>query len=369
MSHESKTHDRETGFAVESLEKWMPRFVANGIDPNDLERLRERINSWTDWCDEFAAVGEMHANLGAAARNRGSDVSAADHFTRAAMYFHFGSHVWHVDEERRERAHQRAVELFHYGGTFLDPPVQRIEAPYDSGGFDVPGNLRVPDRSPDRDIGDSPLVILLPGLDSIKEELHAYEADFHRRGLATLAVDGAGQGETWYNQGMTADYPKLISAVIDHVCDRSIDGLDAARIAVYGVSLGGFYAPFVAANDERVDACVGISGPFTVGPVSSRESALIREQFAWACKTDSPVEIDERTEAMTLRDEVEDLTVPTLAITGANDRIIAPEQTERIATRAPNGTFICYENGNHVCNNIPYKYRPRAADWVREQLR
>jgi 2,6-dihydroxypseudooxynicotine hydrolase len=27
-----------------------------------------------------------------------------------------------------------------------------------------------------------------------------------------------------------------------------------------------------------------------------------------------------------------------------------------------------YPEGNHVCNNIPYKYRPLAGDWMSEQL-
>jgi hypothetical protein len=27
-----------------------------------------------------------------------------------------------------------------------------------------------------------------------------------------------------------------------------------------------------------------------------------------------------------------------------------------------------YEDGNHVCNNLPYRYQPLAADWVRECL-
>jgi len=27
-----------------------------------------------------------------------------------------------------------------------------------------------------------------------------------------------------------------------------------------------------------------------------------------------------------------------------------------------------YPEGNHVCNNIPYKYRPLVADWIREHL-
>jgi len=28
-----------------------------------------------------------------------------------------------------------------------------------------------------------------------------------------------------------------------------------------------------------------------------------------------------------------------------------------------------YPDGNHVCNNISYKYRPAMADWMSEQLR
>ena len=27
-----------------------------------------------------------------------------------------------------------------------------------------------------------------------------------------------------------------------------------------------------------------------------------------------------------------------------------------------------WNEGNHVCNNIPFKYRPLTADWLREQL-
>jgi len=29
---------------------------------------------------------------------------------------------------------------------------------------------------------------------------------------------------------------------------------------------------------------------------------------------------------------------------------------------------VLFDDGNHVCNNIPYRYRPLAADWLREQL-
>lgn len=366
MAAPEQPTDRSGDFATESLEKWTPRFVANGIDYNDLTRLSDRIDSWADWCGEFAAMGEEHAALAETALERGSELAAGRHFRQASMCYHFGSHVWHLDEAERDDAHMRAVDLFAQAGEYLDPPVQRIEAPY--GGFTVPGNLRVPDAGPGGESDDSPLVVLLPGLDSTKEELSAYAGDFHERGVATLAVDGAAQGETWYEQGMTPRYPELVSAVLDHVRELDPAGVDTDSLGVYGVSLGGFYAPYVAANEPRFDACVGISGPFTVGSVSGRQSALVKEQFRWACKADSLVEVDEITDALSLRDDIDDLTVPSLLITGARDHIIPPAQTERIAARAPNGTFVLYDEGNHVCNNIPYKYRPRAANWLLDHL-
>ncbi len=365
MSESEEHADRGENFATESLEKWTPRFVANGIDHNDLTRLAERIDGWADWCSEFAAMGDEHAELGENALDRGDERAAGRHLKQASMYYHFGSHVWHVDEDERDDAHLTAVDLFSRAGEYLDPPVQRIEAPYRD--FDVPGNLRVPEASPDG-TGDSPLVVLLPGLDSIKEELSAYDPDFHDRGVATVAVDGAAQGETWYEQGMTPDYPELISAVLDRVEELDPDGVDVDRVGVYGVSLGGFYAPYVAANEPRFDACVGISGPFTVGSVSGRGSDLVKEQFMWACQSESLVEVDEITDAMSLRDDIDELTAPSLMVTGTNDHIIPPAQTERIVEGAANGEFVLYEEGNHVCNNIPYKYRPMAADWLTERL-
>ncbi len=32
------------------------------------------------------------------------------------------------------------------------------------------------------------------------------------------------------------------------------------------------------------------------------------------------------------------------------------------------GHLATFESGNHVCNNVPYLYRPLTADWLREKL-
>ena len=47
------------------------------------------------------------------------------------------------------------------------------------------------------------------------------------------------------------------------------------------------------------------------------------------------------------------LTQPALFVTGGLDRIIPWQQTERAAREAPNGSFVLYEQGTHVCSNIP----------------
>ena len=59
---------------------------------------------------------------------------------------------------------------------------------------------------------------------------------------------------------------------------------------------------------------------------------------------------------------------PFLAITGRHDRLIPWEQTRRQVEEAQNGEFVLFDEGSHVCNNIPYRYRPLTADWLREQL-
>lgn len=360
--------DRADEFIAEVLNKWRFRFVANGIALHDMERLEREIETWEEWCDGFDRIGEEYLELGEDALKRNNELAAGDHFRRASMYFHFGSHYWHVDETKRELVHRKAVDAFRRASEFLRPPVQRIEAPYPKGGYDVPGNLRVPEHGPDGNPGDSPLVILLPGGDSIKEELHWYGASLIERGLATLAVDGAAQGETWYNQALIQDYYRLISAMVDHIEQTPVDGVDTSRLGVYGVSRGGYYAPHVAANDDRFDACVGLSGRFIVGPVSSSNSELTKDHYKFNCKTESLVEVDDITERMTLRDDIDRLTVPTLMMTGARDTVTPPAQTERVAQFAELGEFVLFEEGNHVCNNIPHKSRPRAAQWLVDKL-
>ena len=50
------------------------------------------------------------------------------------------------------------------------------------------------------------------------------------------------------------------------------------------------------------------------------------------------------------------------------DRVISLGADQADRRRRPRREWVLYEDGTHVCNNIPYKYRPLVADWLRARL-
>jgi 2,6-dihydroxypseudooxynicotine hydrolase len=71
----------------------------------------------------------------------------------------------------------------------------------------------------------------------------------------------------------------------------------------------------------------------------------------------------------TLEGKAQNIRCPLLVIFGAGDRLIAPAEGKRLADSASGPTeFVLYEEGNHVCFNISYKFRPLTGDWMAEKL-
>jgi 2,6-dihydroxypseudooxynicotine hydrolase len=240
----------------------------------------------------------------------------------------------------------------------LGTGVERIEAPLDGGR--VVANLRRPagEERP-------PLVVLIPGLDSTKEEFLLLENVFLERGMATASLDGPGQGECGYDLPIRPDYEVAVAALLDSLDGRRVD-LD--RVGALGVSLGGYYAPRAGAFEPRLKAVAGLSGPYNFAEIWDGLPPLTRETFTTKSFAESEEEGREKAAAINLSGVADKLDKPYLAITGKLDRLIPWEQTERGAREAPGGTFVLHEDGNHGCANVPYKTRPLAADWMREQL-
>ena len=342
-----------------AVDHWAPRFVQAGVDYNDFVTTTAGVERWEAWHDAWCANADVHAELAEQAAAKGRRLTAGEAWARATVGYHFAKFVWMVDPKLSRAAADKAVAAMAKTHEYLDPDAERIEVPLDGGR--VVGNLRRPpgDERP-------PLVLLVPGLDSTKEEFFKLEGVFLDRGMATLSIDGPGQGECGYELPIRADYDVAVSTVLDAIADRTDVDLD--RVGLLGVSLGGYYAPRVLAFETRVKAGVGLSGPYRFSDIWDDVPPQTRETFVVKSFAKDDEEGRARAAELDLTGVAERIQQPYLAITGKLDRLIPWEHTERAAKEAPNGEFLLHEDGNHGCANVPYKTRPVAADWLRERL-
>lgn len=233
-----------------AVANWGPRFIAQGVDPGDFGRVTGPLEHWADWLDAWCANGDEHAGLAREAEAAGHQLTAGQAWVRAALSYHFAKFVWMLDQSRHRAAADQAVAAMSNAHRLLDPTAERVEIEF--GGAAMVGNLRRPPGA-----SRPPLVLLIAGLDSTKEEFFAVENVFLERGMATFSLDGPGQGETAVALHIRPDFEAPVAAVLDVLCAR--DDLDGNRVGMLGVSLGGYYAARAAAFEPRVKAVV-ISG-------------------------------------------------------------------------------------------------------------
>jgi len=339
---------------------WRARFVANGIDVNDFDTTVEKTTEWKDWGPNWQAMGEIHEALGREAEALDRTVSATAAYQRAAWCYHLGKFLWFEDLELHGELRDRAVTVYQKTLPHLDPPAERLEIPFE--GYVIPGHLRRPSG-----LNRAPLVLLVPGLDSSKEELFAIEEEFLRRGLATLTIDGPGQSENSVHFPIRVNWESVITPLIDEL-ERRDPGVDLKRIGLMGISMGAIYGPRAAASEKRLRAVVGLAGPYNLGDCWDALNPLTKGGYIFYTKSHDEAEAKRKAYTLNLEGVLGKVDQPLLVIHGARDRLFPPAQAERIAREAPSATLVMYPDGNHVCNNIAYKYRPLMADWLKERL-
>jgi len=210
-------------------------------------------------------------------------------------------------------------------------------------------------------------VILIPGLDSAKEEFRPTEDLFLSRGIATLSVDGPGQGEAEYDLAIRADWEVPGGAIIDFA--SALPGVDQNRIGIWGVSLGGYYAARVASGDARVRACIALSGPYCLGDVWDQMPELSRAAFTVRSKSASDAEARQRAAELSMAGRAERITAPLLIVAGKLDRIFSWTGAERLAQETgDNAELLLLDDGNHGCANVQYRHRHYSADWMAAKL-
>jgi predicted amidohydrolase/dienelactone hydrolase len=337
---------------------WAARFVANGTSYPDFQATMARIERWDDWCREWGRTGQHYERLAETAEAAGRLITAGEAWRRAALCWHWGKFVF-TDHPREQRAaHDRTVACFRRGAATLSPPAEPVRVPY--AGTTLAAYLRVPPAP------GPPVVIMIPGLDSVKEELQATAEYLLSRGLAVIAIDGPGQGEAEYELRIEPAYERVTTAVADYLKGRG--DVDADRLGVFGVSLGGYYAARSAAYEPRVRATVALAGPYRFDLDWDALPEQTRTTFQHRSGAASPAEARERAAALTLEDAAPRITGPLLVAHGGRDRLIPPYHAERLAREAPGAELMLDLDGSHGLTNHAFESRSALADWLAARL-
>ncbi len=215
--------------------------------------------SLDSWHDVWTALADRVHGLADTEQAAGHLESARRAYLRASTYYRtagvmlFGLPV----DPRLVMSNRRQTEAFQRAAALMTPPAEVLRIPYE--GTTLPGYFL---RAGSDDTARA-TVVLTGGYDGTCEELYFFNAAAAlQRGYHVLAFDGPGQGAALLQQGMVirADWDNVVGPVLDYACGRP--EVDSGRIALIGLSLGGFLAPRAASGEHRIAALVADSGSF-----------------------------------------------------------------------------------------------------------
>lgn len=205
----------------------------------------------------------------------------ASTYYRAAEFFLHGD----ADDPRVTTAYRRSVECFREFASAAATPIEPVTIPYDAvtlEGYFYSGGE-----------GRRPTLVMHNGFDGSVEEMHFFGAAAAvERGYHVLTFDGPGQPSARVHHGLAfrPDWEHVVSQVLDWLLERP--EVDATRVGLVGVSLGGYLAPRAAAFEPRLAACVAVDGVYDLGVISTADFPMPREMAEEMLRAPEAPEVD-----------------------------------------------------------------------------
>src|SRR3984957_2866822 len=242
-------------------------FGASSYGASEFGEVMATVNRITSgdsdsWYDEWNATAERVFAEAEAQLAAGHRISARDSYLRATTYFRGSEFFLHGNPEdsRIYGAYKKSIQAYKACCALYDPPILPVEIPY--GNTTLPGYFHRVDESDKR----RPLFIMHSGFDGSAEELHGEgaRAGIERR-YNVLTFDGPGQYGPIHRERLPfrPDWEKVVTPVVDFALN--LPGVDPEKIALMGVSFGGYLAPRGAAVEKRIKALVANDGIYDFG--------------------------------------------------------------------------------------------------------
>ncbi|MDB5577636.1 MAG: alpha/beta hydrolase [Bradyrhizobium sp.] len=339
-----------------------------------LAPLRDKEPDLDAWDQAWDGMANEQEEQAATDLGEGYRRSAGARYLRAAIYRFCGERQL-PPGDAKTKSYQKAMDSFGKAKDLMPLPIERVEIDSPDGilpAYLIPANTGRP----------APTVIYYSGFDVVKEMLYCFvREEFVARGINVLIVDTPGLGEPLRLRGVPSrpDYEVPTKAVCDYLETRK--DLDASRIGIMGISLGGYYAPRGAAFEPRIKAVVCWGAIYDYGAIWQKRFATASKnisvpffQLPWVMGTKTMEEALERVKLFTLADVLPKLTQPILIMHGDNDLSCPVEEAyktfEAVGSKDKTLRIFTIEKGGaeHVQADEPDQARQLAADWFAQRL-
>lgn len=214
--------------------------------------------NFDSWFVEWKKTADRTYRIAEDCLSKSHKVSAREAFLRSHNYYRTGEFFLDGTDERRMQNFERSVEAFEQGMALLDSHYEVVHIPYE--GTHLKGYFYGALDDPKGQLNKRPVLVFIGGYDSTLQELYfCGAAAAIKRGYHCLVFEMPGQGEALRKQKlfMRHDAEVPVKAALDFLEQRP--EVDMDRLALLGMSLGGYFAPRAAAFEERIKACVAFN--------------------------------------------------------------------------------------------------------------
>ena len=242
--------------------QWMQARLAarvhpmNNIAADEGSRLIETLEGLDaqSWTRAWGGAADQVRDAATRAEREGRNQDAAALYSRASGLYFMGRFPC-PNHPAKERCAVAERETYLAAARFWKPPIERIAVPFAGRageGREVIGLLRRPPG-----VARPRVVVMWGGVDAWKEQMTVMSDAFLARGLATIAMDNAGTGESPVKGVVDAD--RQFVAMFDWAAAQA--DLDASRVGCLGRSFGGYWATRLAhLHPERIAGAVNWGG-------------------------------------------------------------------------------------------------------------
>jgi pimeloyl-ACP methyl ester carboxylesterase len=356
---------------------------------------RVKEGDFESWYQEWLKTAKRVHKYADESLAAGHEISAREAYLRASNYYRVAEFLLMDPEDPRiQTTWESSKGCFGKAASLFLPSFEPVEIPYE--GTTLPGYFYKVDndsKSP------RPSLIAHGGFDSTLEELYtAAAAPALERGYNCLTFEGPGQGGVIRKQKIPFryDWEKVVTPVVDYALTRA--EVDPKRLALMGISMGGYLAARAAAFEHRIAACILYNGVFdgydafassfpkslltaiedgntevvnTVLDILSESDPNIRfnmKHGMWTTGVNTPFKLIQKSKNYTIKNIAQNIKCPTLVLDAEKDDSF-PGQPKKVfeALTCPKKyiLFTAEEGAEEHCQcGAPALSNQRIFDWL-----